>query len=338
MTSFKAKLGRLVSLGKITENEYRNFLLRGIQYQKFGSKYPCLQEVFPDGIPVGASESFIDELEFPYQETSYVCASAGITYPRTYLYKTDKTDGGVTDLAGGKRPIGDNLFASLSRIIVGAHAILVSADNLMANSNQIWDWNFFADNLKTNYNELYAETADFAQQNSSSDPIQVILARKKSTFERLDFLDAYKKDKIAIFNSKKVVILTNLEGYEHISKGMDGVEFISKTKPNGDIDIKECLKQLRKEFDIKKILNDGGRKMSCGMKCLGLLGGERISYEPYPGDNFLPNQVTNEMILGKDESGIDGSPIPNSIVAFSQKINIEQEEQLNLHLYPMQNF
>lgn len=66
-----------------------------------------------------------------------------------------------------------------------------------------------------------------------------------------------------------------------------------------------------------------------------MLGGERISYEPYPGQKFIPKKITQNMILGKDGAGIDNSPIKNSLIAFSQNVFIEKNEKLVLHLYPM---
>ena len=339
MNNFKEKLDVLISENRITEDEYKDFLSRGIQYKRFGRKYPKLDEIFPDGIPVGASNNFIDRLDVPYQETSYVCASAGRKHPQTYLYKADR-NGSVINLLGGKRPIGDSIFAALNRIILGNQAIIISADNLIANSEQIWDWHYFGQHLK-NYRELYGEVKEFAEKCHTSNTIQVILARKRSTFERLDFLDKYKKNQIAIFNSKNpVVIITDDDGYEYIKDiRNDNVKFIVQVNDNGDIDIKQSLMKLRREFGIKIMLNDGGRKMSNGIKDLGLLGGERISYEPYPGRKFISDIITNDMVIGKNGIGRDNSQIRNSIVVFSKKkIDIDQDEFLKIHLYSMHNF
>jgi hypothetical protein len=135
-----------------------------------------------------------------------------------------------------------------------------------------------------------------------------------------------------------VIILTNNDGFEYVSKTIKpdkNTHYISETFSNGDLDMVASLKKLRKKYGIKKMLNDGGRKMSNGMKELNLLGGERISYEPYPGKKYIPNKISSDMILGKDDDGIDGSAIARSIVTFSQDTNLSKKETLSLHLYHM---
>jgi hypothetical protein len=167
------------------------------------------------------------------------------------------------------------------------------------------------------------------------------LARKKSTFERLEFLEKYKKNEIKIFDSNEtdLIILTNHDGFEYASKTIkpDGnhLQYIVETDVADIIDIKRCLKQIRKKFKIKKMLKDGGRSMSNEIRQLGMLGGERISYEPFPGYEFMPDKITYDMILGQDGIGIDESPIGRSIVTFSQKIKTDRTENLCLHVYSM---
>ena len=338
MVDFKTKLGRLASLEKITEEEYQNFLRRGMQYEKFDADFPILREIFPDGVPIGASETFIENLDFPYQETSYVCSPKSRAEPKTYLYKTNDREG-ITNLLGGKRPIGDSLFASLNRILLGSDAVIISADNLIANSSQVWDWEFFGQYIKEKNPSMYEELKKFNRKRSSSRGTQVILARKQNTFERLDFLKKYNQGEISIFDSdNNVVILTNQEGFEYASKVIkpdSQIQYIVETNNDGNIDIKRCMKTLRKKLGVKKILNDGGREMSNGIRELDMLGGERISYEPYPGDEFIPTNITHDMIIGSDGLGIDDSPLPKSVVAFSQEIFLDQKEVLTLHMYPM---
>ncbi len=41
------------------------------------------------------------------------------------------------------------------------------------------------------------------------------------------------------------------------------------------------LEILRKEFDIKYLLNDGGRIMSNSIRDSGILGEERVTLEPF---------------------------------------------------------
>lgn len=339
MDGLKKRLDILVSSDKISEEQYKKLLKRGITYERFGTDYPALEILFPKGIPIGASDAFIENLDFPYQETSYVCARSG-PFSDTYLYKTDTVDGGVVNLTGGHRPVGDNLFASFNRILLGGQAILISADNLIANSQQIWDWEFFGKNLKDTHANIYEELKKFATSRVHANPTQIILARKKDTFDRLGIVEKYLEQKIKIFNSEnnRIIILTNEDGYQYASKTIkenDRVKYVYEVDEDGNIDIKKCLKKLRKNFNIQKILNDGGRQMSNGIKKIGMLGGERISYEPYPGEKFLPKTITKDMVLGMNGTGIDGTVIPDAIVAFSQELDFGRKESFSLHMYPM---
>lgn len=340
MDDFKSKLDNLVNSAKISKKKYHNFLQRGIQYQKFDSEFPTLRRFFPDGVPIGASDTFIRNLSFPYQETSYVCASIGKRHPRTYLYKLHEKHGGVLSLLDGIRPIGDNLFGSLNRILLGSDAILLSADNLIANMGGIWDWRLFGNHLKKNNFAAYDELEKFSKTYTQTEPTHVILARKKETFERLHFLEKYKKNQIAIFNSDhvKIIIMTNYDGYDYVSRVInpgERINYVVEIDETGNIDIKKCLQVLRTKFGISRMLNDGGRKMSNGMKQLGLLGGERISYEPSPAEHHIPKIITEDMILGRDGLGIDGSAVKDSFIAYSQNINTSKQETFNLHLYTM---
>lgn len=339
MIDFHKKLDELVSTNRISEETYKHFVSRGMKYEKFNSEFPFLKSYFPHGVPIGASEKFIDKLNFPYQETSYVCASVTPSPPNTYLFKTKGKGGGVINLLGGKRPLGDCVFGSLNRIFLGSHAILISADNLMANPAHIWKWNFFGNHLKHLHHETFLELQKLAKK-FNSNPIHVIIARKKNTLERLAFLENYLKNKIAIFNSNdiKIIMITNKDGYNYLQNKIptsDKISYISETDDFGDLDIKKCFKTLRKKYQIKKILNDGGRKMSLGLKKLNLLGGERISYEPFPGEYYIPDEISHDMILGRDGFGIDGSQIPDTVVAFSQKLSDNKQELFNLHLYAL---
>lgn len=339
MCGFKEKLGTLVSMGKISEDQYKKMLRRGITYEKFGINYPVLERLFPKGVPIGASDVFIENLDFPYQETSYVCARSGPS-SNTFLYKTNAENGGIINLTKGSRPVGDSLFAALNRILLGGQAMLISADNLIANSKQIWDWDFFGRYLKNTCPDMYEELKKFAISRLSTNPTLVILARKKDTFDRLGFLQEYSDQKIKIFNSKnnRIIILTNEDGYQYASKTIkenDKVQYIHEIDDDGNIDIKKSLKMLRKNYNIKKLLNDGGRQMSNGIKKIEMLGGERISYEPYPGKKFLPKTITDEMILGRKGVGIDGTAIHDAVVAFSQELDLGRRESFKLHLYPI---
>ena len=82
------------------------------------------------------------------------------------------------------------------------------------------------------------------------------------------------------------------------------------------------------------ILNDGGRVMSNSVRDLGILGEERITLEPYPGNQFMPSDESIEpgSILGAQGIGIDGEEIQNGIRIHSTRIG---EEAANVYLYPL---
>jgi len=338
LKEFKTQLDELISKSQISEIEYNHFLKRGIQYEKFGKKYPKLREIFPEGMPIGASKKFIQELEIPYQETSFVCSLATKSSPKVYIYKKTPESGQIKDLLAGKRPVGDNIFAALNRILLGDKAVLISADNLIENKEQIWDWRFFGKNLIKKYPEVYKELKDFSEKKSGSKITQVVIARKKETFRRLNILKKSNNKEIAILNDQntKVIFLTNDEGKEIINKiKSDNVSHISKSNQRGEIDIIQCLKELKKRFNVPMMLNDGGRIMSDGLKREKLLGGERITYESFPGEKYAPKKIQNAMILGKEGQGKDNSELKDAVVVFSKKLNIEGPETFKLHLYPM---
>ena len=48
---------------------------------------------------------------------------------------------------------------------------------------------------------------------------------------------------------------------------------------------------LRKKYSVDIMLNDGGRIMSNGVRDSGLLGEERVTLEPYPGNGLIPNEI-----------------------------------------------
>jgi hypothetical protein len=74
--------------------------------------------------------------------------------------------------------------------------------------------------------------------------------------------------------------------------------------------------------------------MSNSVRDLGLLGEERITLEPYPGDQFIPHRSRSDPqnVLGIEGSGIDGGEIENGIKILSNKIN---DEEANVYLYPL---
>ena len=347
-TSYVEKLETLVNEKKLTEKEFKHFLDRGIQRISFNEKFKNLSHYFPNGIIIGASERYIEQMKIPYQETSFMVANTKPKGRSTYIYKTFGNGGGVVKLAGGIRPLGDNIFASLNRIMLGKRAIIVSADNFIENRDQIWNWHFFANNLESKHRSIFIELNDFAEKNhANKNPLHVIIARKRSTFDRLKIVDLYKKKKIKALkeeNGIRVIFLTNNAGFQFASKYIksdnDLIRYIVKSKDSGQIDIIECLKELRNKFGIKMMLNDGGRRMSDGFRMLQALGGERVTYEPYPGEKYLSKIVKPDSVFGITGMGIDGSELKNSFVAYSHEINDKKRkriEKIKVHLYPLMN-
>ena len=121
--------------------------------QDFGLR--SLGRILPQ-IVIGASDKFVARMKIPYQATSFLVAKTKPNLNGWYVYKIpEQPKGGLLLLSGGKRRIGDNVFASTHRIILGRKAILVSAVNLMANKDNIWNWHFFGNHLKQNNQSLY---------------------------------------------------------------------------------------------------------------------------------------------------------------------------------------
>ena len=72
MLNFKAHLESLVEQGKITSDQLRHFLNRGIQVicpENFG--LDNLAKILPR-IVIGASTEYIGKMKVPYQATSYL--------------------------------------------------------------------------------------------------------------------------------------------------------------------------------------------------------------------------------------------------------------------------
>jgi hypothetical protein len=95
-----------------------------------------------------------------------------------------------------------------------------------------------------------------------------------------------------------------------------------------------AMNQVRRLYDIDVILNDGGRIMSNSVRELGILGEERVTLEPYPGDRHIPHseRIDPKSVLGIEGAGIDGGEVKNSIKIQSTKIG---NEIANVYLYPL---
>lgn len=143
---------------KITQNQLDHFIRRGIQSISPTNDFDleALGKMLPR-IVIGASDDYINRMKVPYQATSYIAANTKAP-DDSYIYKIPgKTTGGVVQLSGGKRKSGDNAFASINRILIGYKAIMVSAVNLTANKNQIWNWQFFGNNFKESNLDIYED-------------------------------------------------------------------------------------------------------------------------------------------------------------------------------------
>jgi len=344
LSDYKKKLESLLDKKIIDEEKFRHFLDRGVQIISFKGKFHTLDRYLPDGIVIGASKQYINHLKIPYQETSFMVANSVPEGRGVYIFKTFGKGGGVENLAGGTRPLGDNIFASLNRITIGKYANMVSAKNFVDNKDEIYGWHYFGDNLREQDENLYDDLASFAKfMNVPEYPVHIVIARDKSTFERLKIIELYNKNRIASLETKnqtQVIFLTNDQGYQYASKFIkpddDFVHYIHKTKTSGEIDIIDCLKELRSTFGIKHLLNDGGRKMALSMIQMGIVGGERITYEPFPGNKFLPKNIDDDSVLGKDGIGFDGCEIENSFVIYTHQIKYKSNlEKMKLHLYPL---
>jgi hypothetical protein len=167
-----------------------------------------------------------------------------------------------------------------------------------------------------------------------------VVCRSDATFRRLNILQEFKNKKIAILDPKndmKVVFLTNLAGYEYGSKTIPESDRVDYLVTGSEFDIYQAMLVLRKKYNIQMILNDGGRQMSNGVRDVGLLGEERVTLEPYPGDDIIPDQLDPASILGQDGIGLDGKEIEKSILLSSIKINGDDDagnaELANVYVY-----
>ncbi|MGE5662371.1 MAG: hypothetical protein ACM3X1_09025, partial [Ignavibacteriales bacterium] len=193
-------------------------------------------------IVIGVSDNFIGRMKIPYQATSFLVANTKADSSGWYVYKIpEQPKGGLLLLSGGKRRMGDNIFASTHRILLGRKAILVSAVNLMANKNNIWNWHFFGDHLKQEnellYNDLLKLEAIMKREdnkessyNGTSPYHYIVIARSESTFKKLEVVDNYLKDKIAVLspeNKIHVIFVTNDSGFEFASKRIEESSLVS---------------------------------------------------------------------------------------------------------------
>ena len=335
---YKRQLSLLLDNEVISEELYHHFNNRGLKVisplNDFGLDY--LGEILPE-IVIGASSDYINKMKVPYQATSYVAARTGKSGKGTYIYKLiGRPSGGVLSLTGGIRKLGDSVFASTHRILLGTKAMMISADNLVVNKEHIWNWQFFGNPIKESNPNIYADLLKLRDKIGTKSMFhQIVVARSDKTFRRLKFVNLCQKNQIRILDPKngiKVVFLTNESGYEYASRFLPESDLIHYVITGKEFDMYLAMIQIRRLYGIDMILNDGGRIMSNSVRDLGLLGEERVTLEPYPGDQFVPqrDKIDSKNVLGIEGTGIDGGEIKNAIKVHSTRI---RDELANVYLY-----
>ena len=335
---YKRQLSLLLDNEVISEELYHHFNNRGLKVisplNDFGLDY--LGEILPE-IVIGASSDYIDKMKVPYQATSYVTAKTGKSGKGTYIYKLiGRPGGGVLSLTGGIRKLGDSVFASTHRILLGTKAMMISADNLVVNKEHIWNWQFFGNAIKESNPNIYADLLKLRDKIGTKSMFhQIVVARSDKTFRRLKFVNLCQKNQIRILDPKngiKVVFLTNESGYEYASSFLPESDLIHYVITGKEFDMYLAMIQIRRSYGIEIILNDGGRIMSNSVRDLGLLGEERVTLEPYPGDQFVSqrDKIDSKNVLGIEGTGIDGGELKNAIKVHSTRI---RDELANVYLY-----
>ena len=339
MMDYKNRLLKLVTNGMITEYQYTHFLNRGITMinpEKLGLDH--LSKFLPH-IAIATSNNYVEKMKIPYQATSFVGAKIRPTLKSIYAYKlSGKPAGGVPLLTANRKALGDNLFASTHRILLGAKGILVSAANLMVNQTHIWDWQFFGNRLKISHRNLYSDLIQLNKKvNPSNTRYQIVTARSKGTFKKLNIIDNFEKRRIAVLdpnNGVKVIFVTNQEGYEYAAKKIRPSEAVEYIVTGKNFDIFEGMVQLKRHYGIDVLLNDGGRQMSNGLRDVGLVAEERITLEPYPGPKIFPSldEIDPTSIMAASGTGLDGGELEGTIRINSTPIG---RERANVYAYPL---
>jgi hypothetical protein len=337
---YKKQLSLLLNNGVISEELYHHFINRGLRVisplNDFGLYY--LDEILPE-IVIGASSGYVSKMKVPYQATSYVAARARQSGTGVYIYKINhKPGGGVVSLTGGTRKLGDSVFASTHRILMGSKAMMISADNLVVNREQIWNWQFFGNAIRETAPEVYEDLIKLREKVVANSMFrQIVVARSDKTFRRLKLADLYQKKQIKILDPKNeinVIFLTNESGHDYASKLIPESHLVDYIVTGINFDMYSAMNQVRRLYDIDVILNDGGRIMSNSVRDLGILGEERVTLEPYPGDRYISHseRIDPKSVLGTEGDGIDGGEIKNGIRIHSTRIG---NEIANVYLYPL---
>jgi hypothetical protein len=342
---YESKLYSLLEKNKISEEQFDHFLRRGIQIilpsQDFGLS--SLGRILPE-IVIGASTTYISTMKIPYQATSYLAANIkkennDKDTRSSYIYKLPgKPAGGVPLLTGGKRKIGDNVFASTHRIMIGFKAVIVSALNLMVNKDKIWNWHFFGDHIKELNPDIYQDLVQLEEQLGQKNTIcQIVVSRSAGTFKKLRIAEFFYKNKIAVLdpnNNTKVIFITDQKGYDYACRKIPPSDLIDYVVTGEEFDIYQGMLTLRRKYSINIMLNDGGRQFSNGLRDAGLLAEERVTLEPNPGETVIPDveNVDPASIMAMNGIGLDGREIEGAVMVHSTDI---QGEKANVYAYPM---
>ena len=342
---YESKLYSLLEKNKISEEQFDQFLRRGIQIilpsHDFGLS--SLGRILPE-IVIGASTTYISTMKIPYQATSYLAANIkkennDKDTRSSYIYKLPgKPAGGVPLLTGGKRKIGDNVFASTHRIMIGFKAVIVSALNLMVNKDKIWNWHFFGDHIKESNPDIYQDLVQLEEKLGQKNTIcQIVVSRSAGTFKKLRIAEFFYKNKIAVLdpnNNTKVIFITDQKGYDYACRKIPPSDLIDYVVTGEEFDIYQGMLTLRRKYSINIMLNDGGRQFSNGLRDAGLLAEERVTLEPNPGETIIPDveNVDPASIMAMDGIGLDGSEIEGAVMVHSTDI---QGEKANVYAYPM---
>ena len=333
---YRERLKSLADDKKITQNQLDHFIRRGVQTISPTNDFDLksLGKLLPK-IVIGASDDYINRMKVPYQATSYIAANTN-AYDDSYIYKIPgKNAGGVLLLSGGKRKSGDNAFASTNRILMGYKAIMVSAVNLMVNKNQIWNWEFFGNNFKESNPDIYEDLLKLELIKKRKHFSYIVIARSDRSFKSVNLLEKYKKNEIAVLNPNnkiKVIFVTSQRGYDYAAKTIPESDLVNYIITGEEFVIYNAMLTLRKKYSVDMMLNDGGRLMSNGVRDAGLLGEERVTLEPYPGNGIVPNKIDPTSILGKKGIGLDGNELEGTILLHSNEIG---DEKANVYLYPL---
>lgn len=320
-------------LNKITLNHFKK---RGIQiydtFKDLGGYH--LSKLIPY-VVVGASNEFVEKMNIPYQATSFIASQVFSQDSGIYAYKLSGVKGGgVQFLTGGSRKMGDNIFASLHRILIGNQAIIVTINNMMENHDQIWSWDFFGKHL-IGYPLIYDDLLHISKKYIDRSKFYFIISiRSIESIVRSNVIECYRNNKIAMLNpvnNIKVIIFTSSQIYEYISKYIKESDLISYIITGERFDNQTGLQILRKKYGVRYLLNDGGRRMSNSMRDDMLLGEERITLEPF-NPMTLNYKIDDDCILGKRGTGLDDSEVESSILLNSLPINYEKA---NVYLYPL---